>query len=109
MSKEPSLKKLKDINNMMKFSQVMGGGYEAYDMSEIPDATAAIRRACDSAADLPGMATTLGEYLKDGALNGGTEDAKAAAMALFILAERLAIESYTAVRLIKEADGQSPG
>lgn len=108
MASKSSLKNLKDLNNMMKFGQVMAGGYEKYDMSTMPDAAAAMRRASDTAAAMPSMATALGECLKDGALNDDMDDAKAAAMTMFIMAERLVIESYTAVRLIKEVDGQAP-
>ena len=103
MEKAPDLSKLKGNISAMKFGQVMSGGYDVYDMASMPDAASAVRRACGTAAGMPDMAKNLRKHLcEDGNLEGDHADAKASAMAVFVMAQRLAIESYTAVRLIKQ-------
>lgn len=85
----------------------MSGGYEAYDLSAVPDASSAIRRAADSAASMPDLVESLDNMIdKNGRLKVDPDDAKAGAMAAFIMSQRLAIESYTAVRMIANAAGK---
>ena len=104
MAEEPSsLQGLKDTCNTMMFGQAMSGVYEKYDMASMPDAAAAIRKTCGTAVGMSEMSEILGKCVgKDGMVQGDLEDAKASAMAVFVLAGRLAVESYTALRLIGE-------
>lgn len=103
-----SLDGLKQANATMTFGQLMAGGYEQYDMSDMKDAASAIRRASASASGMPDLVGSLDEMIgKDGSLDADPEDAKASAMAVFIMSQRLAIESYTAVRMIASAAGRT--
>ena len=87
---------------MMRFGQILAGGYSKYDMSKMPDAASAVKRASDTAADAADIGKTLGKCLdKNGRLKPDLDDAKASAVAVFVLAEQLVIESYTALRLLK--------
>ena len=85
----------------------MTGGYEAYDVSAVPDAASAIQRAAVSAGCLPDLIESLGNLIgKNGRPKGDPDDAKASAMAVFVMSQRLAVESYTAVRLIGSTVGK---
>ena len=95
--------KLRAACNMMRFGQILSGGYSKYDMSKMPDAASAVKRASDTAADAADIGKALGKCLdKNGRLKPDLEDAKASAVATFVLAEQLVIESYTALRLLRD-------
>lgn len=101
---------LRQMTSMMKFGQILAGAYSKCDMSTMPDAAAAMQRTRDTAAAAADMGKAVGNCLdKDGRLKPDLEDAKASAMTMFLLAEHLVIESYTAVRLLKEKGGAAGG
>ena len=106
---DDGLDELKAAINMVRFGRILAGGYSKYDMSQMPDAASAMQRARDTAADTADIGKALANCLdKNGKLKPDLEDAKASAKAMFVLAEQLVIESYTALRLLKDG-GRSGG
>ena len=106
---DDGLDELKAAINMVRFGRILAGGYSKYDMSKMPDAASAMQRARDTAADAADIGKALANCLdKNGKLKPDLEDAKASTKAMFVLAEQLVIESYTALRLLKDG-GRSGG
>ena len=99
---------LRKITESMMFGQVMTGFHEGYNMADLPDAAAAVEKAGKSAVAVGEVAKLAQDCMdKNGMLKGDIEDAKSSLMAVFLLAQRLTVESHTAVRLLAREEARA--